>query len=223
MSGSPLLPVGRAVRLGLTAAVASRSALSASVAWLAVLAAAYATDPGPPLTVMAVTALALFPIGAWLGSALLDGVDAGLRAVLVAALGRGRALVADLVPGLLAVAVAGGVGVLAAVLFDPARPSPAQALLGAALHLACGAAGAALALLLHATGVSRGSRAAVVLLATLVSGRLRWLPPEGPVLATWGSGSPPGPGGAVAALVGAVVVGAALTAAAALVRRRRTG
>jgi hypothetical protein len=59
-----------------------------------------------------------------------------------------------------------------------------------------------------------------VLLCTFVSGRLRWLPPEGPVLSTWGTGSPPGPAGTALALGGAVAVAVLLTAAAALARRR---
>jgi hypothetical protein len=208
------------VRLGLVAAVASRSALAAGVAWLAVLAAVYATDPGPALTAMAVTALALFPLAAWLGAALLHALDRGLRAVLAAAMGRGRALLADLLVCLLAVVAAGALGVLAAVLFDPHRPTPRDALVGGGLHVVCGAAGVALALLLHGCAVPRGVQAVVVLLATLVSGRLRWLPPEGPVLSTWGTGSPPGTAGAVAALGGAVAVAALLTAGAALARRR---
>lgn len=207
------------VLLGLVAAVASRGTLAAAVAWLAVLAAVQATDPGPALTAMPVTALALFPLGAWPGAALLHALDRGLRAVLVAALGRGRALLADVLTVLLGVAVAGVLGVLAAVLFDPAPPTVRDALPRAALHVVCGVAGVALALLLHACAVPRGVQAVVVLLGTF-SGRLRWLPPEGPVLSTWGTGAPPGPTGTAVALGGAVVVAGLLRAAAALARRR---
>jgi hypothetical protein len=220
VSGRPLLPVGRAVCLGLVAAGASRSALAAAVVWLAVLAAVYAADPGPALTAMAVTAVALFPIAAWLGAALLHAVDRGLRAVVVAALGRGRALLADALTCLLAVAAAGVLGVLAAVLFDPTSPTAGEALVGLALHLVCGAAGVGLALLLHGWGLPRGVQAVVVLLCTLVSGRLRWLPPEGPVLSTWATGALPGPAGTALAVGGAVAVAVLLTAGAALARRR---
>ena len=145
ISDRPLIPLRTAVCLGVVAAVASRSALAAGVAWSVVLAAVYAADPGPALTAMSVTAVALFPLAAWLGASLLHALDRGLRSVLVAALGRVRALLADVLTVLLAVVVAGAFGVLAPVLFDPVRPTARDVLVGAALHLGCGGAGVALA------------------------------------------------------------------------------
>src|SRR5206468_1837575 len=67
----PLVPVGRVLRLGATAAVASRSLLAATFAWLAVLAAVYAADAGPPRQAMAFTAALLFPVAAGAAAAQL--------------------------------------------------------------------------------------------------------------------------------------------------------
>lgn len=221
MNGRPLVPVGRAARLALTAGVASRSLLAAALAWFATLGAVYAADAGPPLPAMAVTATVLFPVAAWAGAASVGALGQDLRALLTAADGVLRALLVDALPVLAFVAAAAVAGGAAAELFDPHRPSAQELLLGLALHLLCGGAGGALALLLHAAGTSRGSQVVVVLLATLASARLRRLPPDGPVLSTWGAGRPPGLSGTVLALAGPVLEIALLVVAAAVLRRRR--
>jgi hypothetical protein len=216
----PLVPVGRAVRLSATAAVASRSLLGATFAWLAGLAAVYASGAGPPRQPMAFTAALLFAVAAWAAAAMLAAGSEDLRAVLTAADGRGRVLTADAALPLTWVAGAALTGVLAPLLFDP-RPAPATTfLLGAVLHLLCGAAGAALALLLHALRISRGVQLVVVVLAALASGRLAALPPIGPVLAAWSGDGSPGTTGAVWSFAGPVLLVAALGAATARVRRR---
>jgi hypothetical protein len=218
---APLVPVGRALRLGAAAAVASRSLLGATFAWLAALAGVYASDAGPPRQPMAFTAALLFPVAAWAAAAMLAAGSDDLRAVLTAADGRARVLAVDLALPLAWVVGAALTGVLAPLLFD-ARPAPATTFgLGAVLHLLCGAAGAALALLLHALRVSRGVQLLVVVLAGLVSGRLALVPPIGPVLAAWSGDAAPGAARAVWSFLGPVVVTAALVAAAAAVRRRR--
>jgi len=218
---APLVPVGRAVRLGATAAVASRSLLGATFAWLAALAAVYASDAGPPRQPMAFTAALLFPIAAWATAAMLSAGSDDLRAVLTAADGRGRVLAADSALPLGWIAGAALTGVLAPLLFDP-HPAPATSfVLGAVLHVLTGVAGAALALLLHALRGSPGVQLLVVVLAGLVSGRLAVLPPIGPVLAAWSGDANPGAAPAVWSFAGPAVVVAVLGTGAAAVRRRR--
>ena len=218
---APLVLLGCGVRLSAVSAVASRSLLGATFAWLAALAAVYASDAGPPRQPMAFTAALLFPVAAWATAAMLAAVSQDLRAVLTAADGRVRVLAIDLALPLAWIVGAALTGVLAPLLFDP-HPAPATTFgLGAVLHVLCGAAGAALALLLHALRVSRGVQLLVVVLAGLVSGRLALLPPIGPVLAAWSGDAAPGAGRAVWSFAGPVVITAALVAGAAAVRRRR--
>jgi hypothetical protein len=161
---TPVVPIARAARLGLATAAASRSVLAASFAWLVVLATVHAADAGPPLPALAVTATLLLPIAAWATAAQLAAGSADLPQLLTAA--------------------AGG---LANLVLDP-HPAPlTERLLGALLHLVCGAVGLALALALHAGHVTRGVQALVAVAASLASARLAWLPPARPVLSTWGA------------------------------------
>ena len=218
---APLVPVGRAVRLGATAAVASRSLLGATFVWLAALAGVYASDAGPPRQPMAFTAALLFPVAAWAAAAMLAAGSDDLRAVLTAADGRGRVLAADCALPSAWLAGAALTGVLAPLLFDP-HPAPATTfLLGAALHLLCGAAGAALALLLHALRLAPGVQLLVVVLVGLGSGRVGVLPPMGPVLSAWSGDAEPGAAAAVWSFAGPLVLTAGLLLGAAGVRRRR--
>lgn len=222
MSGrAPLVPLSRALRLGLAGAVASRSLLAATFAWLLLLAAVYASDAGPPLTAAAFTAAVLLPVGAWATAAFLGSLSDDLRSMLAAADGRRLVLLADGLLPALWVAAAGVVGVLAGLVFDPRPDSPAHRGLALLLHLLCGAVGVALGLALHAARVSRGTQLVVVVVATLASGRLRWLPPSGPVLATWGADRSPAPGTVAWALVGPILVAGLLIVLAARLRRRR--
>jgi hypothetical protein len=221
VTAAPLIPASRAVRLVLTAVVASRGVLAAVLGWFAVVAAVYASDAGPPLPAMAVTAAALLPIGAWAAAASLAALGPDLRALLTAADGRVRTLLVEAAVPLLLVGAAAVLGVLAALLFDPHSAPAGDRALGFVLHLLCGAVGVGLAFLLHALGLTRGSQAAVVVLATLFSARLRWVPPDGPVLALWGTGRHPGPVDTAVVVAGSLAVALALGAAATLVRRRR--
>jgi hypothetical protein len=221
VSRSALVPVARALRLTVTAATASRSLLAAAFAWLLVLAAVYASDAGPPLPAMAVTAALLLPVAAWAAAASLAATSEDLRAVLTAADGRPRVLLVDALGPLLFVVAAGVLGVLAALLFDPHPAALRSWLLGGLLHLLCGAVGVGLGLLLQAAGLARGTQALVVIAASLASGRLRWLPPDGPVLAGWGAGRDPSAALAAWAIAGPVVVACGLAAGAAVLRRRR--
>jgi hypothetical protein len=210
VTGRPLVPVSRGLLLTLTAATASRSLLAAGFAWFLTLAAVYAADAGPPLSAMAVTAALLLPISAWASAAALAATGEDLRGVLTAAGGRLRALLVDAV-----------LGVVAPLVFDP-HPAPAgHWLLGLLLHLLCGAVGVGLALLFSALRLSRGVQALLVVAAGLLSARLRWLPPDGPVLSIWGAGKRTGPSATAWALAGPVLIALLLVVAAAVVRRRR--
>jgi hypothetical protein len=217
-----LVPLSRTLRLGLAGAVASRSLLAATFAWVLVLAAVYASDAGPPLTAAAFTAAVLLPVGAWATAAFLGSLSDDLRALLTAANGRRRVFLADGLLPALWVAGAGVVGVLAGLVFDPRPDSLVHRGLALLLHLLCGAVGVALGLALHAAGLSRGTQLVVVVVATVVSGRLRWLPPGGPVLAAWGADRSPAAGLAAWSLLGPVVVAGLLLAFAARLRRRRS-
>jgi hypothetical protein len=218
---APLVPVGRAVRLGAAAAVASRSLLGATFVWLGTLAGVYASDAGPPRQAMAFTAALLFPAAAWAAAAMLAAGSDDLRAVLTAADGRGRVLAADTALPLAWVLGAAGTGVLASLLFDPHAAPATSFLLGAVLHLLTGAGGAALALLLDALRLPRGVQLVVVVLAGLASGRLAALPPIGPVLAAWSGDADPGTTAAAWSFAGPLLLVAALLSCTAAVRRRR--
>jgi hypothetical protein len=217
----PAVPLSRAVRLGLLTAAASRSVLAASFGWIVLLAAVYAADAGPPLSALAFTAAALLPVSTWATEAHLAATSADLRQVLTAADGRVRVLGADALPALtwvLAATLAGGV---ANAVLDPHPAALTDRLLGALLHLLCGAVGIALALALHAGRVTKGVQTLVVVAATLASARLSWLPPAGPVLSTWGAGEDPRWAATTLALLGPPVVTAGLLALTLRLRRRR--
>ena len=102
---APLVPVRRVLRLSATGAVAGRSLLAASATWVLVLAAVYASDAGPPLPAMAVTAVLLFPVAAWAASAALAGGSADLTVSFDPAAGAAGDNVATLRLGSLAHAV----------------------------------------------------------------------------------------------------------------------
>lgn len=223
MSGrAPLVPLSRVLRLGLAGAVASRSLLAATFAWFLVLGAVYASDAGPPLTAAAFTAVVLLPVGAWATAASLGSLSQDLRALLAAADGRRRVLLADGLLPALWVAASGVVGVLAGLVFDPHPDSLLHRGLAFLLHLLCGGVGVALGLALHAAGLSRGTQLVVVVLATVLSGRLRWLPPAGPMLAAWGADHPPAAGLATWSLAGPVVVAGLLVVLTVRLRRCRS-
>ena len=205
MSAPPLVPVARALRLTVTAATASRSLLGAAFTWLLVLSVVYAADAGPPLPAMAWTAVALLPVAAWAAAASLAATSEDLRTVLTASDGRPRVLLVD---------------ALGPLLFDPRSAPLVVWLLGALLQLLCGGVGVGLALLLHAFRLARGTQGLLVIAATLASARLRWLPPEGPVLAGWGADRDPAVATTTWALAGPVLVAALLVAGTALRRRR---
>lgn len=217
-----LVSLRRTVLLGLASGVANRAVLAATVAWLVVLGAVYASDAGPVLPALVVTAAALFPLAAWAGAAQLAATNRDLRALLTAACGRPRTLLADAIPLLLWTTGAAVLGTLAALILDP-NPAPAgDYLLGGALNLLAGGCGAALALAAHARQLTRGGTAALILAATLASLLLPGVPPAGPALRAWADPAhPPGAGPALWAVLGPAAATLLLTATAAASRARR--
>lgn len=218
----PLVPLRRAVLVGLATGAASRAVLAASIGWLVLLGAVYASDAGPALPALAVTAAALYPLSAWAAAAQLAGTSQNLRAVLTAACGRPRTLLADAVPPLLWVAAATVFGVLANLVFDPHPATLSQLLLGTALHLLCGVTGVGLALAAHARDLSRGATPVLIIAATLATLLVVRVPPAGPMLRAWTNpGRPPSTAAGTWALLGPLALAAAFVLTAATTRRHR--
>ena len=222
MNPPPLIPLIRAARLGLATAGASRAVLGAFFVWLLTLAAVYAADAGPPLPVMAATAAVLYPVTAWATAAHLAVTSPDLRAMLTAANGRSRTLVAETLSGLSWVAVTGLLGTAANLVFDP-HPAPVhQRLIGLLLHLVCGLVGVALAFTTHALGLTRGAQTLTIIATALASALIPMLPPIRPVLQAWsGSRLPPSAWEGAWSLLGPLALTAALTTATLMLRRRR--
>lgn len=160
---TPLVPLRQAIRVGFLTALGSRSVLTASLAWFAVLLSSYASDAGPQLAAMAFTSAFLFPIAAWATAAQLAAMSPDVRALLTAASGRRQAFIADLVPPLAWVAVASLLGFIANQVLD-AHPLGVQhplawqrRALGLLLHVVAGSSGVGLALAAHARQLTRGT------------------------------------------------------------------
>lgn len=221
MSPPPLIPLNRAVRLGLATAGASRAVLGAFFVWLLTLAAVYGADAGAPLPAMAATAAVLYPVTAWATAAHLASTSPDLRAMLTAASGRSRTLVAETVPGLSWVVVTGLLGTAANLVFDP-HPAPVhQRLIGLGLHLVCGLVGVALAFTTHALGLTRGAQTLAIIATALASALIPMLPPIRPVLQAWsGSQLPASVWEGAWSLLGPLALTAVLTAATLILRRR---
>lgn len=224
----PLVPLRRAVGVGLLTALGSRSVLAASLAWFVVLFGSYASDAGPQLAAMCFTAAFLFPVAAWATAAQLAAMSPDVRALLTAASGRRQAFIADLVPPLAWVAVASLLGFIANQVLD-AHPLGVQhplawqrRALGLLLHIVLGSSGVALALVGHARQLTRGTTGLLVLGVAMVSVLLPLLPPEGPVLRAWADAQrQPSGFEQVWALAGPLLVTALLLSVAWIWRRHR--
>jgi len=222
MSQPSLLSVTGAARLGLATAGASRAVVGALFVWLLVLFVVYASDPGAPLQAMAATACVLYPVTAWATAAHLAVTSPDLRAMLTAASGRSRALLAEALPGLSWVAVTGVLGVAANFILDPGAASAGEQLLGLVLHWLCGLVGVALAFATHALGLTRGAQTLAIIAMALASALVPALPPIRPVLQVWSKEELLRTIGEVSwSLLGPLVLAAALTAVTLILRRRR--
>jgi hypothetical protein len=178
------------------------------VAFLAVLGVLFGGDPGPPPTPWAASALAVYPVAAWLALVVANAEDPVQRAVTATAAG-GRAAVAA---ATLLVALAGDLLLVAMAVLVPLVTGrypypPATLLVGAVAHLACATAGTAVGLLCARPLVARvGWSFLLALTVVVVTAVQPWLPPVGVAVhaLSSGGGNPVGP-----ALLGLSAAGAA--------------
>jgi hypothetical protein len=182
------------------------------VLYAAVLGVLFGGDPGPAPTPWAASALAAYPVAAWLALVVANVEDPVQRTVTVAAAG-GRGRVAA---GTVLVALAGDVVIVAAAVLWPNVVSPydyATGVLGLAIlgHLACAAAGTAVGLLCARPVVRRiGWSFCVAAVVVMVTAVQPWLPPVGTAVHALTAGGTPPVGSAVTALA-AVGVAAAVS------------
>jgi hypothetical protein len=180
------------------------------VLFAAVLGVLFGGDPGPAPTPWAASALAAYPVAAWLALVVANVEDPVQRTVTVAAAGgRGRVTV-----GTLLVALAGDLLMTAIAVLWPNVSTPydyvsgvlAQGVLA---HLACATAGTAVGLVCARPVIRRIGwsfcLAAVVVTVTAVQ---PWLPPVGTAVHALTSGRALPVGSAVGGLVAAGVAAA---------------
>jgi hypothetical protein len=168
----------------LSDAYRSQRVLLPIVLQLAVLAVLFGGDPGPLPTPWAASALALYPVSTWLALTIANTEDPVQRSVTVAAAGgpgpvvRGTALVA-LAGVVLLTALSVGWGVAAA-----RGASAAHLAEGILCHLAAGATGTAVGLLVARPIVMRIGWSLVIGLVVVLSTAVQsWLPPVGAAVA----------------------------------------
>jgi hypothetical protein len=178
----------------------------------AVLGVLFGGDPGPAPTPWAASALAAYPVAAWLALVVANVEDPVQRTVTVAAAG-GRGRVAA---GTVLVALAGDLVLVAAAVLWPNVVSHYDYVtgvlgLGVLGHLACAAAGTAVGLLCARPVVRRiGWSFCVAAVVVTVTAVQPWLPPVGTAVHALTAGGTPPVGSAVTALA-AVGVAAAVS------------
>ncbi|MCU1627260.1 MAG: hypothetical protein JWP64_2209 [Pseudonocardia sp.] len=201
-------------------AIRSRRVLIPVFLYAAVLAVLFGGDPGPPPAPWAASALALYPIAAWLALTVANTEDPVQRTVTVAASG-GHLPVAA---GTLLVALAGDVvlSLLSVVwpVVATGYPHPPGLLMEGFLgHLACASTGTAVGLLCARPVIGRiGWSLMVAVFVVVVTGVQPWLPPVGTSVAALEAGAGTSPV-AFGALLGLVLAGAAAGVSAAVARR----
>jgi hypothetical protein len=178
------------------------------VAFLAVLGVLFGGDPGPPPTPWAASALALYPVAAWIALVVANVEDPVRRTVTVtAAGGRAAVVTATLLVALAADLLLVAVAVLFPLVTGRYEYPPAVLVMGAVAHLACASAGTAVGLLCARPLVGRiGWSFCLALTVVVVTAVQPWLPPVGTAVRALSSGGgvPVGP-----ALVGLSAAGAA--------------
>jgi hypothetical protein len=197
-----------------------QAALVPVVAFGAVLAVLFGGDPGPPPAPWAASALAGYPVAAWLAVLAAHVEDPAERAATLADAG-GAVRVAA---GTLLVALAADVllAVLAVawpVVVTRYPYPPALLLTGLLAHLATTTAGTAVGVLCARPLIRRtGATFVVAAIVLVVTGVQRSLPPVGTTAGALAAGSPAPPvGGAVLGL------GLALAASAVVIGAERLG
>jgi hypothetical protein len=187
--------------------------------YAAVLGVLFGGDPGAPPGAWPASALALYPMAAWLAVIVANTEDPVQRTVTVAAAGG----VVPVVAGTLLVALAGDVLLVVLpvgwpVVFGRHPYPPSVLLLGGVAHLACAATGTAVGLLCARPLVERiGWSFCLATAIVVVSAVQPWLPPVGVAVRALTTLGPPPFTAAVMSLV--LALGAA--AVAWTVERRR--
>ncbi|MBW0089776.1 hypothetical protein I4I73_01205 [Pseudonocardia sp. KRD-184] len=188
-------------RYVLAEVVRSQRWLPPLLLFAAVHAVFFGGDPGPPPVPWAASALALYPVAAWVALVVAHVDDPARRALTASAAGgwapvaAATALVALLGDALLvALAVAWPV-----VLGRYPYP-PATVLLGVVAHLATALTGTAVGLLCARPVVTRIGRSVLLVVTVVVVTAVQpWLPPVGTaVAALTAAGPPPLPDAALA-------------------------
>jgi hypothetical protein len=197
----------------------SQRCLLPLLVYVAVLGVLFGGDPGAPPGAWPASALALYPMAAWLAVIVANTEDPVQRTVTVAAAGG----VVPVVTGTLLVGLAGDLLLVVLpvgwpVVFGGHPYPPSVLLLGGVAHLACAVTGTAVGLLCARPLVERIGWSfclgAVIVVVTAVQ---PWLPPVGvAVRALTTLGPPP-----VAAAVLSLVLALGAAAVAWTVERRR--
>jgi hypothetical protein len=189
--------------------LAEQRVLLPLVLFAAVLGILFGGDPGPAPTPWAASALAAYPVAAWLALVVANVEDPVQRTVTAAAAGgRGR-----VVAGTVLVALAGDLVVVAVAVAWPNVVSHydyATGVLGLGVlaHLACALAGTAVGLVCARPVVNRvGWSFCVAAVVVTVTAVQPWLPPVGTAVQALSADGP--------APIGSAVVALALVAAAA--------
>lgn len=197
-----------------------QSALAPAVAFVGLTALLYASPAGPPIQAGAVTAIALFPISAWLCRLVGTAESPPFAQVTLVALGsRLRRLLTRATAALAASAALGVVAVGWAAIANRSQSYTGTALTALLLlHLSQAVGGVGLGTILSPPIATRpGPAVLAVPTVVILSLGISWLPPLQPLLHL---PSDAAAGGVLAVTVQAAAFGAACFLAAALLDRR---
>jgi hypothetical protein len=197
-----------------------QAALVPVVAFGAVLAVLFGGDPGPPPAPWAASALAAYPVAAWLAVLVAHVEDPAERsATLADAAGVARVTAGTLLVALAADVLLAVLAVAWPVVVTAYRYPPAMLLTALLAHLATAATGTAVGLLCARPLIRRtGATFVVAGVVLVVTGVQRSLPPVGTTVGALAAGSPAPPAG------GAVLgIGLALAASAVVIGSDRLG
>jgi hypothetical protein len=211
----------RGARYSLLLLALRQSAMAPTLTYLALVAAVYASDAGPPAAAGSVTAVALLPVCAWLARLVASAESQPFADITLLRLGgaTGRHLIWWLTTMVVAVALT----VVAIVWARAANPHPYPARtigLLVLLHLVQAACGAGLGGLL-ARPFAVGTGAAVLIVTGLVvlSLVVYQVPPVGPVVKAFAADGS-SDARQIAAVLEAAAMALALLAAGCLLSRR---
>ena len=168
----------------------SQRFIAPALLFVAVLAVLFGGTPGPLPMPWAVSALLLYPIGAWLTHAIAEAEEPTARTVTVAAAGGPGPVVAGVaLAGSVGVAVLSVLAVVWGAIASFGSVAPLALIQGLFTHLTCGITGVAVGLVCARPLIrSLGWAALVGLVFVVVTGTQSWLPPVGTAVAAIGSG-----------------------------------